>query len=597
MVKAGRFQSRANLHKSTFFQSKPRFYESLRDWLRRRRKEEKTNKGENMSFESKGIQLELPRSRETLVTRGIMFFKSKGFLLLIAVALGLTVLALPRPEGTIFRIVGDESQQLLQLIGAEFSITTTEQNNKIGYLVEAKNPGSINATAKYLESHAAGLNMEEVKIEYVNGLSPRAKRFLAVLVFLVFLFVAEPIPLEITAVCIGVLLVGTGVTNLKDAWAAYMHPVVVFVMCCLIFAIALDKAELTKRLGYYIVKKAGTSVTRFTFMIAIGLGLASSVMHDAAACAIGIVTMLPLMRSAGIEPHSSTAKFMMLSLPFACSAGGMGTLIGGGRCMVSAAFLKEFTGIELSFLDWMLYAMPAAIVTVPAAVLVVYLIFRPDPSIKLPKFDEEIGPWTALEKKTVWILVLFFGLWLTKGYHGLDYSVTGMLGVAILVLSGVLSWEDIQKNLEWGTALFIFGGGIALGLAMDSSGAAAYFANLFFPMIKGGGWLLLFVGVGVFGALVTNAMANVAAAALILPIVIPMAQLEGVNPTILALCLGMATSFALLLVIGCPPNAIAYSYRYFKSSDLTKVGAVATPILLTILVVVVAIWWKILGLI
>ncbi len=108
---------------------------------------------------------------------------------------------------------------------------------------------------------------------------------------------------------------------------------------------------------------------------------------------------------------------------------------------------------------------------------------------------------------------------------------------------------------------------------------------------------VLFVGVGVFGALVTNAMANVAAAALILPIVIPMAQLEGVDPTVLALCLGTATSFAMLLVIGCPPNAIAYSYRYFKSSDLTKVGFFATPILLTVLVVVAAIWWKILGLI
>jgi sodium-dependent dicarboxylate transporter 2/3/5 len=92
-------------------------------------------------------------------------------------------------------------------------------------------------------------------------------------------------------------------------------------------------------------------------------------------------------------------------------------------------------------------------------------------------------------------------------------------------------------------------------------------------------------------------MANVAAAALILPIVIPMARLEGVNPTVLALCLGMATSFAMLLVIGCPPNAISYSYRYFKASDLTKVGAVATPILLVILAIVAATWWKILGLV
>jgi sodium-dependent dicarboxylate transporter 2/3/5 len=132
---------------------------------------------------------------------------------------------------------------------------------------------------------------------------------------------------------------------------------------------------------------------------------------------------------------------------------------------------------------------------------------------------------------------------------------------------------------------------------MGYSGAATYFASLFFPYIQGGGWLLLFAGVGIFGALVTNAMANVAAAALILPIVIPMAELEGVDPTVLALCLGTATSFAMLLVIGCPPNAIAYSYRQFKAVDLTRVGLVATPILLAILIAVAAVWWKILGLV
>jgi sodium-dependent dicarboxylate transporter 2/3/5 len=59
----------------------------------------------------------------------------------------------------------------------------------------------------------------------------------------------------------------------------------------------------------------------------------------------------------------------------------------------------------------------------------------------------------------------------------------------------------------------------------------------------------------------------------------------------------MATSFAMLLVIGCPPNAIAYSYRYFKSSDLTKAGAVATPVLVGVLVLIAAAWWKILGLV
>ncbi|MBU1344334.1 MAG: DASS family sodium-coupled anion symporter [Proteobacteria bacterium] len=526
-----------------------------------------------------------------------MFYKTNGFKLGIAFLIGVIVFVLPRPEGTQFKVTGDIERILIQNVEEHFIVIPGKKAETGSYILKANTPGALEASVKFLDQKSKSLNLSEIKVDYVDGLSPKAKRFLAILAVLVILFVIEPIPLEITAVLIGVSLVVMQITDVKSAWAPYMHPVVIFIMCCLIFAIALDKAGLTKRLGYYIIKKAGNSITRFTFIIAIGLGLASTFMHDAAACAIGIVTMLPLMRAVGIEPNTNTAKFMMLSLPFACSSGGMGSLIGGGRCMVSAAFLKEFTGIEITFFDWILYAMPAAIITVPAAVFIVYLVYRPDPTLRLPDFDEELGPMTLLEKKTLTIIGISFIFWLTKGLHGIDYSVTGMLGVAGLVLFKVLKWRDINDNLEWGTALFIFGGGISLGLAMGYSGAADYFANLFFPLIQGKGWLVLFIGVGVFGALVTNAMANVAAAALILPIVIPMAQLEGVNPVILALCLGMATSFAMLLVIGCPPNAIAYSYRYFKSSDLTKVGLVATPILLTLLVIVAGTWWKILGLI
>lgn len=523
--------------------------------------------------------------------------KSKNVQILFALLLGAFVLIVPRPEGNRFKITGDSAKEFYETIRDQFSLVTSAKPDDGTYVVETVDKGSVQSFGTLLHDKALASGKGDIQIDYLNGLSPKAMRFLAVLAVLIFLFLVEPIPLEITATLIGVSLVLMGIMDVKSAWAPYMHPVVVFIMCCLIYAIALDKAGLTKRLGHFIVQKAGTNVVRFTFFISLGLGIASSFMHDAAAVSIGIVTMLPLMRAAGIQPHSNTARFMLISLAFACSCGGMGSLIGGGRCMVSAAFLKEFTGIEITFMDWIKYAMPMAIVSVPTSVLVCYFVFRPDRTLELPSLDEELPPWSFQEKITVAIVALAFIAWLTKGFHGLDYSVTGMIGVAALVFGGILKWDDIHEHLEWGTALFIFGGGISLGLAMGASGAADYFANLFFPFVKGGGWMLMFVGVAIFGALVTNAMANVAAAALILPIVIPMAQLEGIDPRVLALCLGTATSFAMLLVIGCPPNAIAYSFRQFKASDITKVGLVATPVLILILVIVATVWWKILGLV
>ncbi len=523
--------------------------------------------------------------------------KNRWVLLAIAVLLGVAISRLPRPEGKTYEILGDPARALAAAVEQDFRLLPPAEGRPEVYQLEALRPGAAECTGERLKEDAARLGLKDARVECVDGLSPKALVFLSMLVFLVFLFVFEPIPLEITAILIGVLLIVTGVADVKDAWAPYMHPVVVFIISCLVFAIALDKAGLTVRLGEALGRRAKGSVVKFVFLFSFGLGLASALMHDAAATAIGIAVMLPLMRAAGIEPHTNTARFMTLAIPFATSCGGMGTLVGGGRCMVSAAFLKEFTGIELSFFDWMLYALPAAVITIPISTVAVYFVFRPDRKYRLPSFDDTARPWSALEKKTVLILSVVFLAWLTKGLHGLDYSVTGMAGVAVLVLAGVLKWDDIHQKLEWGTALFIFGGGIALGLAMEGSGAARYFAHLFMPFVQGGGWLLLFVGVGVFSALVTNVMANVAAAALILPIVIPLAQLQGVDPRVLALCLGMCTSFAMLLVIGCPPNAIAYSYGQFTSRDLSKAGAVTLVLCISAVVGVVSIWWKVLGLV
>lgn len=517
--------------------------------------------------------------------------------LCIALGCALIVMLIPRPEGTKFEIIGDQDDILISHVKDNFQLDDNNGQRSSGYVIKSINPEHPSATGEWLKGKIDLLGLSNISVEYVDGLSPTAKLFLAALAFLLFLFVFEPIPLEITAVCIGVLMILTGVTDVKGAWAPYMHPVVVFIMCCLVFAIAMEKAGLTRRLGTAIARKAGDSVIRFTFLLSVGLGYASGLFHDAAATAIGIATMMPLMRAAGIKPYTNTAKFMILSVSFAASAGGMTTLVGGGRNMVAAAFLKEFTGMEITFFDWIKFAAPAGLVCVPLAVVILYFFFRPDSNFKLPKIDRELGALTAIEKKTIVILMAAFGMWLTKGIHGLDYSIPGILGIAALVILGVLEWEDIHKHLEWGTVLFIFGGGISLGLGMDASGAARYFANLVFPLFQGNGWLVMFAGVAVFGAIVTNAMANVAAAALILPIIIPLAQLEGVDPRVLALCLGMATSFAMLLVIGCPPNAIAYSYRQFKSADLTKAGLVAIPILLFTLILVCALWWNVLGLV
>jgi len=432
------------------------------------------------------------------------------------------------------------------------------------------------------------------------GLGHDAQIYISILAVFLILFLTEPLPLPIIMVMSAISLVAFGIDEVRNVWAAYADPVVFFVMGSLMIAIVVEKVGLTDRLGRFILRYTGTNVVKFSFVSCMGFGLASSVMHDVAACAVGITAMLPLIKAAGIKPYSRTGAFLFLTLPFCSSAGGMGTLVGGGRNMVAAAFLKNITGIDVTFGQLVLYAFPVAVVCIAAVWFALYVVFRPDLSLHFrPLTKEQLKkkPFSPDEKKTLAIVLLTFLGFFTKTWHGMDYSIIVMSAVVLLVLFGLIDWKTLSEKTEWAVPVLVFGGGIALGSAMSSSGAADFLANIFFPLFGGRGWLMLMVGVGLFAALITQTMSNTAATALIIPITIPIAIKEGVNPIIIALTIGMWTSFSFLLVMSCPPNVLAYSYGYFRPSQMAKAGLLAMPAAMIMITLTAITWWRIVGLV
>ena len=177
-------------------------------------------------------------------------------------------------------------------------------------------------------------------------------------------------------------------------------------------------------------------------------------------------------------------------------------------------------------------------------------------------------------------------------------ALNGTIGAGIFALPAIA----VQQAGWFSPWVFALCGALIMAIVLvfarvaslvgDTGGPVAYAATAFGPFAGfQAGWLLTLSRAAAFAA---NAHLIVTYLAWFLP---PLASGPLHTATVLALCLGMATSFALLLVIGCPPNAISYSYRYFKASDLTKAGLVATPLLLIVLILVAAVWWKILGLV
>ncbi len=144
-----------------------------------------------------------------------MIFKSSGFKLAVAALIGVILFILPRPEGTKFKLSGTGADQLGQSVSTYFSMQHTDSENSV--ILTAKAPGTAQARVQYLTEQAQAMGLSQVGVDYVDGMSPKAKRFLSMLAVLVILFVVEPIPLEITAVLIGASLVFLGITDAKGA--------------------------------------------------------------------------------------------------------------------------------------------------------------------------------------------------------------------------------------------------------------------------------------------------------------------------------------------------------------------------------------------
>jgi len=136
----------------------------------------------------------------------------------MALLLGAAVLMLPSPEGTKFKVAGDSDRLFFQTISDRFTLLPNTGTKADSYIIKTKETENSKFSGSFLKEKAGKYQDTDIQVDYVDGLSPKAKRFLAVLAVLIFLFMVEPIPLEITAILIGVLLVVMQVVDVKTAW-------------------------------------------------------------------------------------------------------------------------------------------------------------------------------------------------------------------------------------------------------------------------------------------------------------------------------------------------------------------------------------------
>ena len=441
---------------------------------------------------------------------------------------------------------------------------------------------------------------------------------IAMVVFVVFCFLTECIPLPGVAFCIGLILVFSGVVSRQEVAMLYWDDAVWFIMGSLMFAAAFVKTGVDKRVCLAIFKRmAVPSVRWITLIFFIIIAPLASFISDHALAAMFLPIGILLYQNSltdEIPEDMELAKMLMITIAMACNIGGFGAPSGGARNVIMMTYLNDMFGMDIGYFQWVSYAMPFVICMIPITWFVTTWRFKPRITSLAPAMDQlkreidKMGGWNRQQIVSIIIfLVMVFGWFTEKVFYDmgiipvrLGIGVIAIAGAVAYLLSGVVNWRDYQQKVDWGV-VWLYAGAIIFGRTLDSTGAAYWLARTcieglaHFGMDAGAPLLVLN---NAMTAVITNLMADGPAAAAVGPISLNMAGLVHPGTTFLpfiAMSTACASSFAYCMIIGTPPNAIVYASGYLGPKDFLRVGVIMWIVANAFLMILTLGYWVVRG--
>lgn len=464
---------------------------------------------------------------------------------------------------------------------------------------------------------------------FAGGLSPEGRTLAAILAAVVVLWVTEAIPLPVTALVGAILSVVLGVAPARQVLAYFADPIVFVFLGGFMLARAMEVHGLDRRIALSFLSIHWVSA-RPARMLA-GLGIVTAVLSMWVSNTATTAMMLPIALGILGAVHKTRiadgrasgrlgdqpwpfATGMMLMIAYAASIGGIGTPVGSPPNLIGIGLIRNNANVDISFFTWMALAIPMLLVMAVALVLLLHRL-HPDHAVPgggrsaavaagvtpgaamrrhIAREVTELGAWTRGQVNTLLAFGVAVVLWTTPGVlalFGLQGSALGlwfqnrMPEAIVALLAAVLlfflpirlqageftlTWKDAVR-IDWGTIL-LFGGGLSLGTLMFETGVASALGEGFAAQIGASTvWGLTFAAI-IVAIVLSEATSNTAAANMVIPVVIAIAQAAGVNPVPPALGACFGASFGFMLPVSTPPNAIAYGSGLVPISKMMRAG-------------------------
>ena len=443
-----------------------------------------------------------------------------------------------------------------------------------------------------------------------NGMSNEGFRLLGIIIWMAVWWISEVVPIAVTSLLPIILFPSLNILNIQETGANYGHKYIFLFIGGFILANAIQKWNLHKRIALNIILKIGGSTDKIILGFMLATGFLSMWISNTATT----VMMLPIALSVinQLKDHPETlenenkvfGKALMLGVAYSASAGGIATLIGTPPNLIFAGFIQENFNIEISFFQWMKIGFPVSIILM---LFIWWFLTKyafklnktgfPGGKEEIKKILSKMGKINNEEKKILIVFTLTILSWIFRKNSinliipNFDDSMIAISSAIILFIlpsknkkEPIMKWKD-ALTIPWGI-LLLFGGGLSIAKGFQATGLDHWIGDQLSFLTFSSSLLVIFLIIAGVNFL-TEMTSNMATTAMLLPVMIPIANIMQINPFLLLVGTTLAASCAFMLPVATPPNAVVFGSKLLKISDMVKAGILINIFSIIIILIMV----------
>lgn len=437
------------------------------------------------------------------------------------------------------------------------------------------------------------------------GVPETGRRLTSVMMVVMTLWIAEALPLAVTALVGLALCVVTGVAPVEQVFAAFGNPIILLFIGSFLLARVTFKHKLSERIAFRALSLTivRSDPTRAFVLLGLTTAALSAWMSNTAVTAM----MLPVAQALllamvagdarGAPPTYAAA--LMLIVAYSASVGGLFTPVGTPPNLIGIGLIAQATGERISFVTWVIKIFPVTFIVL--LLMMAYLAHRFRRETQRIVYDRSqmaaryaaLGPWRTVEKRCLAALLTTAALWIIPPLVPLIHAPAGAFvtahipeAVAPLVAAVPLFWLaeeagsvrpilelDDLAGIDW-PVIVLFGGGMCLGQLMMQTGVAKALGELLALYVPGGHSPALVFIFCLLAVAVSETTSNTASANMVVPVVMAVTTRVGGDPVALGLAATAACTFGFMLPVSTPTNAMAYATGYVTQRQMIRYGVV-----------------------